>query len=260
MADPDTPISTAVVTSGLVLSHGSLVAVRDADLAIPAGRLTAVIGPNGSGKSTLLRAMSGLHQPSAGEVNTLGASPRRRRSRIAHVLQTTVVNDAVPITAREVVRMGRYPLRSRRRLTPADHEAVQRALERMDVVDLAGRHLTELSGGQRQRVLIAQGLAQEADLLLLDEPTTGLDVVAIDRVEQTIAEETAAGRTVVMTTHDIHSALRADHVVLIATEVIASGPPQDVLTHEHLETAYGGHLHELPGGGLVLDDPTPHRH
>lgn len=252
--------ATAIVTVGLSLCHGASDAVRGADLAIPAGALTAVIGPNGSGKSTLLRGISGLHQPAAGTVTVLGGQPKRRRRQIAHVLQTTVVNEAVPITAREVVRMGRYPLRRRRRLTAADHAAVETALGRMEVHDLAGRHLTELSGGQRQRILVAQGLAQEAEVLLLDEPTTGLDLLAIELVERMMAEETNAGRTVVVTTHDIHSALRADFVILLATSVIASGPPEEVLTHAHLEHAYGGHLHELPGGGLVLDDPTPHAH
>jgi manganese transport system ATP-binding protein len=248
----------AVRATGLVLRHGERVALAAADLALPAGALTVVIGPNGSGKSTLLRTLSGLHAPSGGTVEVLGTSPGQARGRLAHVLQRTDVNNALPITVREVVAMGCYGgagLLHRGRDTAA---RVARGMERVAVADLADRHLTELSGGQRQRVLVAQALVQHADLLLLDEPIAGLDVVSNERIDGIIAEEIARGVTIVLTTHDLHTALQADHVVLLAGRVVAEGPPADVLTQENLVEAYGGHLHELPGGGLVLDDPAPH--
>ena len=234
-------------------------AIADADLELPAGGVTAVIGPNGSGKSTLLRALSGLHEPSSGSLTVCGAAPGRHE--VAHVLQTHVVNATLPVTVREVVRMGRFRRRGPfRRLTAEDHAAVDRAMARMEVSDLADRHLDELSGGQRQRVYLAQGLAQEAELLLLDEPVTGLDLVNLDRIAAVIREETDHGRTVVLTTHELHTAQAADHVVLLAGRVVASGPPETALTPEHLSTAYGGHVHELPGGELVIDQPDVHGH
>lgn len=232
-------------------------ALRDADLDLPAGGLTAVIGPNGSGKSTLLRALSGLHVPRAGTLEVCGAPPGRHE--VAHVLQTHDVNNALPVTVAEVVRMGRYRRRGPfRRFRQEDHDAAAEAMRRMEITDLAGRHLDELSGGQRQRVYLAQGLAQEAELLLLDEPVTGLDLTSLDRVQDVLRAETAQGRTVVLTTHELHTAQAADHVVLLATRVVASGPPSQVLTPEHLADAYGGHLHQLPGGELLLDQPDPH--
>ncbi len=242
---------------GLRLTHGDLVAVDAADLSLPAGGVTAIIGPNGSGKSTLLRSLSGLHAPAAGDLTVCGAPPGRHV--VAHVLQTNEVNAALPVTVGEVVRMGRYRrLGPFRRFTDDDHAAVASAMARMEVADLTDRHLDELSGGQRQRVYLAQGLAQEADLLLLDEPVTGLDITSLDRIAAVLHEETAAGRTVVLTTHDLHTAQAADHVVLLATRVVASGPPAAVLTPDNLADAYGGHLHELPGGELMLDDPHAH--
>jgi len=256
LVDDHAPVVTA---RGLVLRHGDVVAVDHADLDLPAGGVTAIIGPNGSGKTTLLRALSGLHRPSTGELLVCGAPPGRHA--VAHVLQVQSTNDRLPVTVSDVVAMGRWGRRGPfRRLTAADHAAVDEAMERMEVTDLADRHLDELSGGQRQRVHVAQGLVQEAELLLLDEPGTGLDLPSLDRIATVLGEETAAGRTVVLTTHEIHTAAAADHVVLIATRVVAEGPPEEVLDPAHLTEAYGGHLHELPGGALVVDDPTPHAH
>lgn len=254
--DP-TDHAPVVRSRSLTLRHGDVVAIDGADLDLPAGGLTAMIGPNGSGKSTLLRAISGLHEPASGELTVCGAPPGRHQ--VAHVLQTTTVNGALPVTVREVVRMGRYRERGPfRRFTDADHDAVETAMEQMEVTDLAHRHLDELSGGQRQRVYLAQGLAQQAELLLLDEPVTGLDLTSLDRISQVLREETDAGRTVVLTTHELHTAQAADHVVLLAGRVVASGPPADVLTPDHLADAYGGHLHELPGGELMVDEPHLH--
>ena len=246
-----------VTARALVLAHGATVAVDEADLDLPGGGLTAVIGPNGSGKSTLLRAMSGLHEPTSGQLLVCGRPPGQHA--VSHVLQTHNVNHALPVTVGEVVRMGRYGRRGLfRRLTAADHDAVAHALGRMEITELADRHLDELSGGQRQRVYLAQGLAQEADLLLLDEPVTGLDLTSLDRIAEVLREETATGRTVVLTTHELHTAQAADHVVLLAGRVVASGTPTEVLTPDHLAEAYGGHLHELPGGELMVDEPHIH--
>ena len=251
--------SPAVVAEGVSIAYGDHLAVSHVGFRLPAGRVTAVIGPNGSGKTTLLRAMSGLVTPTRGHLEVLGAPPGSDHVAVAHVMQTEAVNDAVPVTVLEVVRMGRY---SRRgvfgRLRPADHAAVAEAMDRMEIGDLAHRHLRELSGGQRQRVFVAQGLAQQADLLLLDEPVTGLDLVSEDRIDRAVADEVAAGRTVVMTTHDVATAARADHVLLLATHLVADGPPDTVLTEEHLGHAYGATAFRTADGALVIGDPHVH--
>lgn len=249
----------AVRATEVNVRYGEHLALCDASFVLPAGAVTAVIGPNGSGKTTLLRTISGLESVGRGRLEVLGGMPGTRRRDVAHVMQNTKVNDSVPLTVREVVGMGRYAiLGALRPFRNPDHRAVDEAMERMDVAGLAERHLRDLSGGQRQRVYVAQGLAQDAELLLLDEPVTGLDLVSQERITEAIREETEAGRTVVFTTHDVEAAATSDHVLLLATHVIASAPPQEALTTEHLSRAYGGHVFRTPEGAIVLGDPHQH--
>lgn len=256
---PAAPADAAVDADELTLAYGDRVAIARATFTLPRARTTAVIGPNGSGKTTLLRAMSGLERPTSGQLSVLGRAPGRNHAAIAHVMQAQTVNDAVPVTVRETVAMGRYALRGMLgRLRRVDHDAVADAMARMAIEDLANRHLRALSGGQRQRVFVAQGLAQQAELLLLDEPITGLDVVSQDRIDRAVAEEVAAGRTVVMTTHDVGTAARADHVLLLATHVVAGGAPADVLTEGHLGHAYGSTAFRTADGTLIIGDPHVH--
>ena len=253
-----TPVP-AVHARELQLAYGDIVAVQGATFTVPRGATTAVIGPNGSGKTTLLRAISGLQPPRSGSIEVFGAPPDRHREAVAHVMQTNTVNEAVPLTVVEVVRMGRYAvLGALGRFRARDHHAVSDAMERMGISDLAHRQLRDLSGGQRQRVFVAQGLAQRADLLLLDEPITGLDLPSQDRIDSVLAQEVAAGRTVLLTTHDVNTAAGADHVLLIATHVVASGAPDEVLTDEHLGHAYGGKAFRTAEGTLVIGDPHVH--
>jgi ABC-type Mn2+/Zn2+ transport system ATPase subunit len=243
----------AARAEGLTLAYGTRAALVGATFALPAGTSVALIGPNGSGKSTLLRALAGLVPPRAG---TLDVPARARRGAVALVLQTTDVDRTLPITVRETVTMARYASRGAfGRLRAADHAAVRDALDRLEVADLASRQLHELSGGQRQRVLVAQGLAQQAELLLLDEPVTGLDVVSRELILDAVATETAAGRTVVVSTHDLDDARRADRVLLLANRVVACGPPGEVLVEDLLGAAYGGRVLRLPSGLVVVDDP-----
>ena len=149
------------VARALELRHGSHVAVRPSDFTLPARRLIAVIGPNGSGKSTLLTALAGLSDPASGALEVLGENPRRRSQRTSFVMQSIGVPQGVPVTVRDVVGMGRYPtLGWFRRFRKEDRDIVGAAMERMQVADLARRHLDQLSGGQRQRAYVAQGLAQ----------------------------------------------------------------------------------------------------
>lgn len=245
----------------LAVSFGSTMALQASSFDIPTGRVTAVIGPNGSGKSTLLNALAGLVSPADGSIRVDAEA-----SRIAYVLQGTRVNEALPITVQEVVMMGRYATAgSYGRLNDADRNAVTEAMERMGITDIAHRHLHDLSGGQRQRAFVAQGLAQDHDLLLLDEPLTGIDLPTAQAIDAVIHDETSRGCSVVMTTHDLSEAQIADHVILLAGRVIVAGDPAEVLTTEHLVAAYGSALlHVDDGGGLLLDDPghahLPGRH
>lgn len=230
-------------------------ALRHSTFTVPGAVVTAVIGPNGSGKSTLLNLLTGLVRPSTGSVEVFGETPERARHRVGYVLQTNKVNEVMPVTVREVVSMGRYArLGMFGRFSAPDRTVVARAMERLGVDDLAARHLTELSGGQRQRVFVAQGLAQEADLLLLDEPITGLDVASRERIVTAIGEELSEERTVVFTTHDLAEAGEADHIILMAGEVVAEGPPERVLEPDLLARVFGVGILHLEDGSIVLDD------
>jgi manganese transport system ATP-binding protein len=236
-------------------------AVASSAFELPTGAVTAVIGPNGSGKSTLLHALAGLLEPLAGSIEVLGTTPAQARPRLGYVLQSVTVPAGTPITVKEAVGMGRYPsLGLLRRRRSDDRDRVRRAMDLLDVADLAGRHLTELSGGQRQRVYVAQGLAQDHDALLMDEPLTGLDLVSARVIDEIVHTERERGHAVVLTTHDLEEARAAEHVVLMSGRVVASGPPAQVLTRQNLEVAYGlGALHEASGD--FIDDPAePHGH
>jgi manganese transport system ATP-binding protein len=242
----------AVTATDLVLGYGSAVAVDRSTFEIPRGGIAAVVGPNGSGKSTLLHAIAGLIRPLSGSIQV--AVPSRD---IAYVMQATRVNEALPVTVAEIVTMGRYAAAGAYgRLGRSDRTAVTEAMERTGVDDLATAHLHSLSGGQRQRVFVAQGLAQDHDLLLLDEPLTGIDLAAAQAIDRVIHDETGRGCTVVVTTHDLSEARAADHVILLAGRVIASGPPAEVLTDTNLAEAYGPALLHLDGGGMFVDDPA----
>lgn len=251
----------AVRMTELSVAYGAIDAVRRVDLAFGRGQLVAIIGPNGSGKSTLLSTISGLVKPTTGSVAVLDAAGDEVRGEVAHVLQTTIANEALPLTVIETVRMGTYGRRGLlARLTAADRTAVSDAIDRMRLGDLVDRQLHELSGGQRQRAYVAQGLAQQAQVLLLDEPVTGLDLVSQETISQVIREEASGGRTVFLTTHDVGTARTADTAVLLATDVIAWGEPASTLTPETLARAYGGHVHVLGDGTVVLDEAHHHDH
>jgi manganese transport system ATP-binding protein len=246
---------------GVSVSYGDIDAMRDVDLDLHGGTVVAVIGPNGSGKSTLVSTISGLVKPTRGRVHIAGRTGATRRRLVAHVLQTTVANESVPLTVLETVRMGAYARRGLTgRLTAEDRTAIEDAIHRLRIDDLRNRQLHELSGGQRQRVYVAQGLAQQAEILLLDEPITGLDLVSQETITEVVDNERNRGNLVILTTHDVGTARLADVAVLMATEVIGSGPPDEVMTPELLGRAYGGHVHVLKDGTLVLDDPNPHDH
>ena len=243
----------AVHAEDVVFEYDGRVAVKASSFDIPMGQITTLIGPNGSGKSTLLDGIAGLIEPASGSIEVRPEDGQR----ISYVLQTKKVNETLPVTVREVVTMGRYASRGAYgRLTGVDRDTVDESMERMSITPLADRHLNELSGGQRQRVFVAQGLAQDHDLLLLDEPMTGLDLISTQAIDDVIHDEHAHGCKVVMSTHDLSEAQAADHVVLLSGSVVASGSPEEVLTEANLARAYGGTAVHYEGEGLVVDDPA----
>lgn len=191
--------------------HGAATVLHGLTVSIPAQQVTALTGHNGSGKSTLLGVLSGAHPPAAGSLR------RAHAGCAALVVQRSEVPDALPITVRQTVAMGRWAHRGAwRRLTREDRAVTERCMARLGVAGLADRRLSTLSGGQRQRVLLAQGLAQQSDLLLLDEPATGLDAEAKAQIAALLAEERARGVTVVHATHDLEDAAGADHRIVLA--------------------------------------------
>lgn len=242
----------AVTARGLTVMYNTTVALAPSDFAIHAGGVTAVIGPNGSGKSTLLNAIAGLVDPAGGTIEVDVAT-----GRLAYVMQATKVNESLPVTVREVVAMGRYAtVGAYGWMRSEDRAAVDSAMARLEISDLASRHLHDLSGGQRQRVFVAQGLAQDHDMLLLDEPLTGIDLTTAQAIDEVIHTETSEGCTVIMTTHDLSEARSADFVLLLSGRVVAWGEPSQVLTEENLVDAYGPSLLHVEKGRVFLDDPA----
>jgi iron complex transport system ATP-binding protein len=228
--------------------HGGIRALDGASVEIARGELVAVIGPNGSGKSTFLRCLAGLLEPSAGSVTVDGEAvvalpPRERACRIAVVPQ--FLPRLVDVRVHDFVLGGRYAHLGRwRSATQHDRAAVRSSLEQCDSFDVADRLMSELSGGQRQRVLVARAIAQEAGLLLVDEPTNSLDPEHQLAVFRSIADLVAGGRAAMVVTHDLNLASQFATRVLVmqAGRTVTEGPVERVLTQAVLEPVYGPHL------------------
>ncbi|MGP4044252.1 ABC transporter ATP-binding protein [Streptomyces sp. 2A115] len=235
----------------LTLAYEDHIVVRELDLAVPDGQVTVIVGPNACGKSTTLRALGRLLKPRGGAVLLDGTSlaklpTKRIAQQIGLLPQTPVAPEA--ITVADLVSRGRQPHQSWwQQWSDADERAVTEAMERTDVAALAERSVDELSGGQRQRVWIAMALAQETELLLLDEPTTYLDIAhqveVLNLVRQlaAITPEGDRGRTVVVVLHDLNQAARyADHLIAMKEgEIVASGAPSEVVTADLVREVFG---------------------
>jgi zinc/manganese transport system ATP-binding protein len=213
---PAIPIASL---TGVAVHHGRHIALHGVDLDIPPASLTAIAGHNGAGKSTLLEVLAGIRPP------THGAAMLATRA-VAFVPQRSDIPDALPVTVRDVVSVGAWGRRGPwRRPDRAARVAVAGALDRMGIASLARRPISELSGGQRQRALLAQGLARGADLLLLDEPTTGLDAASAARILDAVRVEAARGAAVVCVTHDPRILSAASRVVHLADGRLEPGSP-----------------------------------
>lgn len=216
--------------------------LRDVTLAVPQGAFLGLIGPNGSGKTTLLHLMLGLKKPDTGTVNLFGQSPEAFTdgTRLSYVSQqSTRAADAMPVTVRELVRMGRYPHASIRRLSSEDTAAVDRALEQVGITDLADRQLRQLSGGQRQRAYIARALAGDAELLALDEPTVGVDAASIDEFYHLLETLHEGGITIVLIEHDIGRVTQhATAIACLNEELYEHCPTEEFLQTDALARAF----------------------
>ncbi|ONK14603.1 zinc ABC transporter ATP-binding protein AztA [Streptomyces sp. MP131-18] len=223
-----------IAVCGVSAGYSRRTVLHDVTAHLPRSGVTSLVGPNGAGKSTLLAVLAGVLEPVSGAVE--GRGPRRP----AFVMQRSAVPDALPLTVREAVRMGRWAdLGLWRRPKATDHALVEECMARLGVLDLAGRQLGSLSGGQRQRALVAQGLAQRPDLLLLDEPTAGLDREARGRIADVLGGAGQQGMTVIHATHDLDLALRSAHCLLLGNgRLVAQGPPAEVLTPEALRQVW----------------------
>lgn len=239
----------AVRARGLQIGYDGRAVIEGIDLLVGAGEGLALVGVNGSGKSTLLKTLAGLLPAIGGTLEVLGAPPRSQPDRVAYLGQFHPAAGLLPLQVRDVVLMARYRRRGLLgRLRGDDHRVVSEAIERVEMTEHASKPLRSLSGGQQQRVYLAHALARQADLLLLDEPTAGLDAHAQERYVTLMAEERARGAAVVIATHDVRDAARADHVLLLAGRVVAAGAPFDVLRPERLSEAFGITLVAVPHG------------
>jgi ABC-type Mn2+/Zn2+ transport system ATPase subunit len=240
--------------TGLATGYGGRPAIEDVSFRVSRGDRIGLLGPNGGGKTTLFRAMLGDLSPLRGSLHVdtrCGVVPQTERSRLDY-----------PVSALDVALMGSLShLPWWRRPGRAERGTALEALRAVDLVGLADTTFGELSGGQRQRVLIARGLVQEAGLLLLDEPFSGLDSDSAERLEGLISELAAEGRAVIVATHDLEQARRFDLVLCLNRRQIAFGEPDRVLDREVLEATYRGSIVEVPGdGGRGILPPHHHDH
>lgn len=236
----------------LSVRYGDVLALDRVTAVIPGGGSVAVIGPNGSGKSTLLKVIAGIERPTTGTVD-VGSQT------VAIVLQSTDVDSHIPLSVRDTVTMARFPtVGLLGRFGARDHTAVTDALDSLGLTELADQQIQRLSGGQRQRAFVSQGLAQQADVLLLDEPLAGLDVVSRSLINDALARVRSAGGATIITTHSFAEAEQCDLVLLLATELVAFGPPEMVLVEDNLRQAFGGRYVRV-GDILVVED-SHHAH
>jgi zinc transport system ATP-binding protein len=222
--------------------------VKGVSLRVDPGEYVAVVGPNGSGKSTLMKLMLGLLRPDSGEARLFGepAGAFDEGSRLGYVAQHASAAKEMPITVREVVKMGRFPHVGFGRLSAADWRIVDRALETVGMSGFADRRVTQLSGGQRQRAFIARALAGEADLLVLDEPTVGVDVESVEAFYDLLDGLNREGITVLLIEHDLGAVTEhAERVVCMNREVYFDGPTDEFVESDALARAFGANARFL---------------
>jgi manganese/iron transport system ATP-binding protein len=239
-------------------------ALRHASFVAPRGSITALVGVNGAGKSTIFKAIMGFVPLTGGSITILGQQGRQaqRQNKIAYVPQSEDVDWNFPVLVEDVVMMGRFGHMNMLRIPRAtDREKVASALARVDMTQFAKRQIGELSGGQKKRVFLARALAQEGEVILLDEPFTGVDVTTEDAIIALLRALRDEGKVILVSTHNLGSVPEfCDRTVLVKGTVLAAGPTAEVFTREKLEEAFGGVLRHfvLSGPGLHDDDDPRH--
>lgn len=223
--------------------------LSNVSLCLTDSKIVSVVGSNGAGKTTLLNLLGGLTKPSSGEIL------KQDVEGVSFVQQLENEISWMPITVNEIIKMSSYRRRGyTRKLQQTDHEKIQSALERMEIEELTNQQFNDLSKGQRQRVRISLALAQEPDLLILDEPLNGLDIMSQERIQKVVQEEKLRGAAIVIATHSLEEAALADETILLDKKVIAQGEPHKTLTEENLRSVYKDNLRVLSDDKLIVVD------
>ena len=232
--------ASTISADHLCVGYGKHPVVSGVNLELQPGSLLVLIGTNGSGKSTLLKTLAGLITPVHGDLHVLGEHAGKLPTRVAYLPQHPVSSHTLPLRVKDVVAMGRFAhLGLLKRASSVDREIVITSMRRTGIHEHSEKPISDLSGGQQQRTHLAQVLARQAEILLLDEPTAGLDINGRTAVADLIASERARGVTVVMATHELADAEQATSVMLLAQRVVAMGTPQEALRDEYLRECFG---------------------
>lgn len=253
----------ALEVRDLSVSYGERPVLTRASLSVPRGSMLGVVGPNGGGKSTLLKGILGIAPVSSGEVEVAGKKvDRKSRRLIGYVPQREDVDWKFPVSAFDVVMMGRVPsMGIFRRPSADDKKLVWKALSDVGMAELAEKQIGEFSGGQQQRIFLARALAQGAEVLLLDEPVSGVDAPSQHEVFDLLRGLQNEGKTIVVTTHDLSCvAERFDLALLLNRRVVAVGKPEEVFTPEILNETYESHLMILKVGDRTVAIEDTHGH
>ena len=253
------PVTSGISAKGVFVTYrNGQTALRDTSFEVPTGTITGLVGVNGAGKSTIFKAIMGFVPVARGEITILGQSVTSalKANRVAYVPQAEEVDWSFPVLVEDVVMMGRYGRMGFFRIPrPADHAAVTDALARVNMTEYRKRQIGELSGGQRKRVFLARALAQDAMVILLDEPFTGVDVQTEDAIITLMREMREEGRVMLVSTHNLGSVPEfCDRTILVKGTVLAYGPTETTFTRENLELAFGGVLRHFVLGGTDLHD------
>lgn len=243
---------TAIDIHAITVFYNNIPAIEDITLSIPQGLLVGIVGPNGAGKSTLLKTIIGLMPATSGSIELLGQPFSKIYKKIAYVPQRTTVDWDFPINVFDVVMMGRYAhLGWLKKPSAHDQKIVIDALEKVGMIDLKDRHISQLSGGQQQRIFLARALAQEADLYLLDEPFSGVDAKTELSILTILKELSDSGKTVIVVHHDLNTVnAYFNWVILLNKRLIAAGPMSSTLTTSTIEKTYG--MGKIIGFGLDI--------
>ena len=243
-AKPATAEMPALEVHDLTVSYHRKPVLWNVDLAVPPGKLVGIIGPNGAGKSTLIKAIMGLLPLSSGWVQVFGRPVEQQRDKVGYVPQRESVDWTFPVTAMDVVLMGRYgSVPWYRRVGRKEKQLAREALDKVSMLPYADRQISNLSGGQQQRVFLARALVQSSSVYLMDEPFAGVDAATEAAIMKLLQELRAEGKTVLVVHHDLQTAREYfDMLILLNMRLVAFGPTEQVFTPELLQKTYGGRL------------------